>query len=164
MRFVAEDAVIGWPPSRTQSPGNIGYAPWVIGITKAKELYFTGDTMDAQEAWRVGWATRVYPRAELEEETEKFAQRMALIETDLIMMTKRGINRQMEIMGFRLGTEQFSVDFLTASHTRASRAEFHRMREEKGLKAALDWRDSKFGDLRTSEAARKAREAKGDKA
>ncbi len=159
-RIVADDAVIGWPVSRNLSPGNIQYAPWMVGITKAKELYFTGDTMDAQEAWRVGWATRVYPKAQLEEETEKFAQRMALIETDLIMMTKRNINRQMEVMGFRLGTEQISVDMLTAASTRPSAGEFAKMVQEKGLKAALDWRDGRFGDLRASEAAKKAREGK----
>jgi len=158
MRFVSDDAVIGWVVSRNLSPGNIQYAPWVIGITKAKEMYFTGDTMDGQEAFRVGWATRVYPRAQLEEETEKYAQRLALIETDLIMMTKRGINRQMEIMGFRTGTQSFSVDFLTAAGTRSSSKDFFKTADEKGLKAALDLRDSKFGDLRTSEAAKKARE------
>jgi len=162
MRFVSDDAVIGWPVSRSLSPGNIQYAPWVIGVTKVKEIYFTGDTMDGQEAWRVGWATRVYPRDQLEEETEKYAQRMALIETDLIMMTKRGINRQMEIMGFRTGTELFSVDFLTASGTRRSSRDFFKTADEKGLKAALDLRDSQFGDLRTSETAKKNREAGGD--
>jgi enoyl-CoA hydratase len=157
MRFVSDDAQIGWPVSRALSPGNIGYAPWMIGVTKAKELYFTGDNMDAQEALRVGWATRVYPKEQLEEETEKFAQRMAMIDTDLIMMTKRGINRQMEIMGFRTGTQQFSVDFLTAAGTREGAGEFGRIRDEQGLKAALDWRDGKFGDLRTSDEAKSRR-------
>ncbi|MBM2825756.1 MAG: Enoyl-CoA hydratase/isomerase [Dehalococcoidales bacterium] len=160
MRIVSDDAVIGWPVSRALSPGNIQYAPWMIGITKAKEMYFTGDSMDAQEAWRVGWATRVYPRAQLEEETEKFAQRMTLIETDLIMMTKRGINRQMEMMGFRTGVESWSTDFLSLAGFRKSAGEFSKVAEEMGLKAALDWRDSKFGDLRTSEKAKKARGAK----
>ena len=164
MRFVADDAVIGWPVSRALSPGNIQYAPWMIGITKAKEIYFSGDTMDAQEAHRVGWATRVYPRAKLEEETEAFAQRLAMIETDLIMMTKRGINRQMEIMGFRTGTEQVTIDFFTASNTRPSIGVFNKIALEKGLKAALDWRDGKFGDLRTAEAAKVARVARGGKA
>ena len=164
MRFVSDDAVIGWPVSRALSPGNIQYAPWMIGITKAKEIYFSGDTMDAQEAHRVGWATRVYPREKLEEETEAFAQRLAMIETDLIMMTKRGINRQMEIMGFRTGTEQVTVDFFTASNTRPSIGVFNKIAQEKGLKAALDWRDGKFGDLRTAEAAKAARVARGGKA
>ena len=88
MRFVADDAVIGWPVSRALSPGNIQYAPWMIGITKAKEYMFTGDPMDAQEAYRVGWATKVYPVDKLEEETERFARRVAAVETDLIMLTK----------------------------------------------------------------------------
>ena len=158
IRFVSDDAVIGWPGSRVGSPGNIQYAPWLIGITKAKEIYFTGDSMDGQEAWRVGWATRVYTRAQLEEETERFAQRIALIETDLMMMTKRGINRQFEMMGFRTGLESWNVDFATVSGFRKSNGEFRRIIEEKGLKAALDWRDSKFGDLR---ALRKPRNPGG---
>ena len=164
IRFVSDDVVIGWPVARDGSPGDIQYAPWVIGMTKAREIYYTGDTMSGEEAWRVGWATRVYPREKLEEETEQFAQRMAMIETDLIMMSKRNINRQMEIMGFRTGTASFAVDFLTAAGTRASAGEFARLRDEKGLKAALDWRDGKFGDLRTSEASKVARVARGGKA
>ena len=160
IRFVSEDAVIGFPVARALSPGNIQYTPWMIGMTKAREMYYTGDTMDGEEAHRVGWATRVYPSEQLEEETEKFAQRMAMIETDLIMMSKRNINRQMEIMGFRTATEQIAIDFLTAGGTRESSSgggEFARIRNEQGLKAALDWRDAKFGDLRTSEEARQKR-------
>ena len=83
---------------------------------------------------------------------------MALIETDLIMMTKRGINRQMEIMGFRTGTQIFSVDFLTAAGTRSSSREFFKTADERGLKEALDLRDKQFGDLRTSDTAKQNRE------
>ncbi len=151
IRFVADDAVIAWPGARAGSPGNIQYAPWLIGITKAKEMYFTGDSVDAQEAWRVGWATRVYPRARLQEETEKFARRIALIETDLMMMTKRGINRQLEMMGFRTGLESWNLDLVALSGFRKSNGEFRRIIEENGLKAALDWRDGKFGAFRAKQ-------------
>jgi enoyl-CoA hydratase len=157
MRFVADDAVIGWPASRSLSPGNIQYMPWMVGITKAKELYFTGDTMDGQEAWRVGWATRVCPTDSLEKQTEEYARRMALIDTDLIMLTKRGINRQFEMMGFRTAMESWCVDFLALAMSRKGYREFYRIANEKGLKGALDDRDRKFGDLRTSEEATKVR-------
>ena len=38
--------------------------------------------------------------------------------------------------------------------------EFGEIAATKGLKAALDWRDSRFGDYRTSEAAKKVRESR----
>ena len=88
MRFVADNVTVGFPVARNIGPGSIQYMPWMVGITKAKEYMFTGDPMDAQEAYRVGWATKVYPVDKLEEETERFARRVAAVETDLIMLTK----------------------------------------------------------------------------
>ncbi|MBI2305031.1 MAG: enoyl-CoA hydratase/isomerase family protein [Chloroflexi bacterium] len=152
IRFVAEDAQVGYPPVRNLAFGNVLYAPWLMGITKAKEYMFTGDSMSGHEAHRVGWATRVYPADQLEEETEKFARRMALIETDLIMMTKRAINRTFEIMGFRTALD-VAADLSALTGFRPSGGEFGKAIQEKGLKGALEARDGAFADYRTSKSA-----------
>lgn len=149
LRILAENAQIGFPVGSTLSPGNIQYTPWMIGMTKAKEYMFTCEPMDAQEALRVGWATRVYPLEKLEEETEKVAQRIAGTPTDLIMFTKRSINRQFELMGFRNGL-MWGSDYLSLQGHRKSAGEFMRISEEKGLKEALQWRDGDKGLYRAS--------------
>jgi len=140
LRILAEDAKIGWPVARDLSPGNIQYMPWMVGITKAKEYMFTGELMDAQEALRVGWATRVYPLEKLEEETEKLAKNIAGVPTDLIMFTKRSINAQFEVMGFKNGL-MWGSEILSIQNFRKSAGEFEKLAKKMGVKAAFKRRD-----------------------
>ena len=62
----ADDAVFSNPVLRLTGAGvELLVEPWELGIRKAKEFLFTGDTIDAQEAWRLGLVNRVVPRDEL---------------------------------------------------------------------------------------------------
>ena len=101
---------------------------------------FTGEPMDAQEALRVGWATRFYPRDRLGEETEKLAQNIAGIPTDLIMFTKRSVNAQFEVMGFRNGL-MWGSEILSLQNFRKSAGEFEKLAKKMGVKAAFKRRD-----------------------
>src|SRR5215204_12401 len=51
--------------------------PWEFGPRKAKELLLTGDSIDADEAHRLGMVSKVFPAADLEAETLAFARRIA---------------------------------------------------------------------------------------
>ena len=63
----ADDAVFSNPVLRLTGAGvELLVEPWELGIRKAKEFLLTGDTIDAQEAWRLGLVNRVVPRDELE--------------------------------------------------------------------------------------------------
>ncbi len=159
IRMVADNAQIGWPVGRNLSPGNIQIMPWIVGITKAKEYMFTGDPMDAQEAYRAGWATRVVPLDKLEEETERLAKRISGTPIDLLMFTKRSVNRQYELMGFLAGIN-WSTDINCLQRHRKSYPEFGQNIDREGVTAALDKRDGKFGDLRTSKEAKEKRKEK----
>jgi len=172
LRILADNAQIGWPVGRDMSPGNIQFMPWLVGITKAKEYMLTCDPMDAQEAFRVGWATRVYPLDKLGEETEKLARNIAGIPTDLIMFTKRSINTQFEVMGLRQGlmwgSDILSLQGFRESGSRLSgggseerrrgHAEFTNKIEEGGLKAFLESRDADRGAYGASGKAKEERE------
>ncbi len=158
LRIVAEDAQIGYPVSRTWTPGGFQYMPWMCGVTKAKYYMFTGKPMDGKEAFRCNWSSAIFPADKLEEETEKIARDIALVDTTLIMMTKRSINRQMELMGFKTGM-MWSMDLYATTNFRPEAGaadEFRKIAQAKGLKAALDWRDKKYDiSYRTSETARR---------
>jgi len=156
IRIVAEDAQIGFPPARAISVGDVMYQPWLMGLTRAKYFLFTGDSITGKEAVEWGWATKAYPREKLEEETEKLARRIALIPTDLVMFNKRAINRTFEIMGMRAAMDT-AADMMVLSGYRESAGEFARIAREKGLKAALEWRDAPFRDYRTVEEKEKPR-------
>jgi enoyl-CoA hydratase len=158
LRVVADDAKIGWPVGRNWSPGNLQYIPWLVGMTRAKYTMFTCEPMNGKEAFEAHWASESVPPERLEERTEELARLIALTPTDLIMLTKRSINRQFEVMGFRTGIAT-SVDLLALSgfrdqglYARRSRDggeggdEFLARSERDGLKAALEWREQTFGN------------------
>lgn len=56
--------------------GALYLLPRIVGLGKATELVYFGDTIDAQEAHRIGLANRVVPGDTLMEETYKWATRL----------------------------------------------------------------------------------------
>ncbi len=72
-------------------PGDGGawLLPRVIGMARASELLFTGETIDAQTALQWGLVSKVVPAATLQDEAMKLANRMAAQPPDVLRMTKR---------------------------------------------------------------------------
>lgn len=56
--------------------GALYLLPRIVGLGKATELLFLGDTIDAQEAYRIGLANRVVPDESLMEESYAIARRL----------------------------------------------------------------------------------------
>ena len=56
--------------------GALYLLPRIVGLGKATELVYFGDTIDAQEAYRIGLANRVVPGETLMEEAYKWAARL----------------------------------------------------------------------------------------
>ena len=78
---------------RMGMPGVEYYAhPWEFGARKAKELLLTGDSIDADEAYRLGMVSKVFPRAELEDKTLEFARRIAERPTMAALLVKDSVN------------------------------------------------------------------------
>jgi 2-(1,2-epoxy-1,2-dihydrophenyl)acetyl-CoA isomerase len=57
--------------------GGTYFLPHLVGPSKAAEMFYTGEMIDAQEALRLGIVNRVVPPDQLHEETHKFAQKIA---------------------------------------------------------------------------------------
>jgi enoyl-CoA hydratase/carnithine racemase len=72
-------------------PGDGGawLLPRVIGMARASELLYTGETIDARTAYEWGLVSKVVPAAELMAEANKLAGRMAAQPPDVLRMTKR---------------------------------------------------------------------------
>jgi enoyl-CoA hydratase len=96
------------------------FHPWDLGIRKTKEFLFTGDPIDAQEAYRLGWLNRVVPRENLEEETMRLANRIALGHPFTLKTIKMAANMTQDIQGYKLSMiPQFWLHNLTHAHFRA---------------------------------------------
>ena len=68
------------------------FLPRLVGVGKATELFFTGESIDAAQALSLGILNRVVPDDKLEEETMKWAERMAAGPTEALGRTKLLIN------------------------------------------------------------------------
>ncbi len=147
--YVAEDAQIGYPPTRLMSPPDNQFHPWLVGMRRAMEMYLTGDSISGAEAAREGFANRAWPAAELEARVLEMAQRVALTPPELQQINKRAVHRAMEHMGLRAGIRAGTELQALAMTTEASRAYFSRFhRDGASVSRLLSERDSAFGDYR----------------
>lgn len=66
--------------------------PQLIGINRAKEIWFEGEPVSGQRAYELGIANRVYPAETVGEEALKFAQKLADMPRLAMGITKRVTN------------------------------------------------------------------------
>jgi enoyl-CoA hydratase len=158
--IAADDATIGFPPARAMGalPNNM----WIYhcGPQWAKRLFLTGDSITGAEAAKIGLVLKAVPKDLLEAEVEGLVDRMAMIDTDLLSANKRIVNLQLELMGART-IQRIASENDARAHLAPSVREFGRIASEEGLKAALQWRDGKFGDGRARVEGPEIRDANG---
>ena len=145
LTIAADDAKFGEPEIRFSTAGPALVMPWFIGLKKARELLYFGDTIGAQEALALGMVNRVVPRDELPAQAMTFAKRLARIAPEALKVVKLGINRGVEMAGFRNAINA-GVDLvgpLYAARTEAG-VKFRAAVEAEGLAAALKARMDEF--------------------
>ena len=76
-------------------PGDGGcyLLPRIVGVAKALELIWTGDFIDAQEALRIGYVSRVVPADDLQPAAREFALRLAAGPAVALQLAKRLVYR-----------------------------------------------------------------------
>lgn len=149
----AEDAQFGHPGLRGLGTSRTGVIwPLVIGMRKAKELYYTGDSVTGAEAERIGMINHAFPKDQLEERTIAMADRIANMAADHLAILKLNMNRFYENMGIYSSVRTSTDLDAAAQFTSQSYAWQDKMRESAeagtGLKGALDWRDGPYRDYR----------------
>lgn len=96
----ADDAQFSNPVLKMTGAGvELLVEPWELGVRKAKEFLLTGETIDAQEAWRLGLVNRVVPADELDARAMELAQRVALVPPVTAQVVKDSINHTADLMG-----------------------------------------------------------------
>jgi enoyl-CoA hydratase/carnithine racemase len=121
-RIAAEKAIFGLPePKLGVVPGMGGTQrlPRLIPFGKAAEMMFTGDTIDAQEAYRVGLVNKVVPLPELMPTTMKIAEKICQASPIAVRAIKQsmyqgisvGLEEGLQIEAFLLSYAFNSEDF-----------------------------------------------------
>jgi len=145
MVVAANDARIGFPAARSMGtlPNNL----WLYscGPQWAKRLQLTGDTVSGEDAATIGLVLKSVPSSALEEEVEGIADRLALIDSDLLAANKRITNLGMELMGAQVLQRLAAETDARAHRAEAVRGFGHSVREL-GLREILRRRDEPFGD------------------
>jgi 2-(1,2-epoxy-1,2-dihydrophenyl)acetyl-CoA isomerase len=76
--------------------GGMYILPRLLGLQKAKEMIFTGDTIGANEAKEIGLISRVVPREDLESATFELARRIAQGSLTATRLAKSILNRSLD--------------------------------------------------------------------
>lgn len=99
LRIASERARLGDPSLNfgfASDEGLTYFLPRIAGIAKAVEMLLLGETVDAQEALRLGLVHRVVPPEELEKATRELASWLAARATVGQRLTKRAIYHHAE--------------------------------------------------------------------
>ena len=156
---VADNAQLGYPPARVW--GCPPTAMWVyrLGAERAKRLLFSGDLIDGRqaEAWGLGQAV---PAADLDDEVERIAQRIATVPRNQLIMQKMMVNQALENMGLS-STQTLANFFDGITRHSPEGVNFKQRAEAMGWKQAVRERDEgtfdwtlnqSFGDSKDSES------------
>jgi enoyl-CoA hydratase len=142
-----DDARFGEPEVRYGSGPVTLLLPHTVGPKAASWLLLTGDLVDAHAAKAMGLVNQVVPADGLDAAVEALARKLALVPPAVMAPTKLALRRALQAMGLLQAVEA-NLDLsaqLNAADTPEQR-EFDRVVREQGLKAALAWRDERFGE------------------
>ncbi len=96
MRIASDRAKLGTIFRNVGFSGDFGgsyFLQKLVGIGKARELYFTGEVLDGAEALRIGMVNRVVEHEKLEAETMAFAEQIASGPSLAFARMKENLNR-----------------------------------------------------------------------
>lgn len=146
--FAADNARIGYPPTRGMSSPDTSFFPWKMSMAQAKYMQLTGASISGKQAAEWGWIVKSFPAERLDGEVMKEVTALATIPPDLLAVNKGSLNETYEQMGFRNGL-MTGVHWHTISmaRVRPNAGAFQRNAAEKGLKEALRLRDEAFNDI-----------------
>ena len=138
---MAEDARIGYMPTRVWGCPTTAMWTYRLGPMRAKQLMFTGDLIDGKTAADWGLATLAVPLDALEAATLKLASRIAGVPRSHLAMHKMVVNQVMLSMGLEQ-TQMMATVFDGITRHNPEGLWFRRHAQEHGFKSAVEWRDS----------------------
>ena len=137
LRIASDTVKLGTAFARVGYSGDFGgsyYLTQLVGTAKARELYFTADLLDAQQALGLGLVNRVVADARLEEETMALASRLARGPRVAYRYMKRNMNAA------ESASLKEMLDLEAWNHTRTGMTEDHR----EAARAFVEKREPQF--------------------
>jgi enoyl-CoA hydratase len=138
---MAQDARIGYMPTRVWGCPTTAMWTYRLGPTRAKQLMFTGGTIDGRTALAWGLANEAVAAEALDDAAMALAGRIAGVPRGHLAMHKMVVNQVMITMGLEQSQMMATVfDGITRHNPEG--LWFRRYAQAEGFKAAVQWRDS----------------------
>ena len=137
IRIAAETAIFGLPEIKLgvlPGAGGTQRLPRLVGVGRAKELLYSGDSIDAQEAFRIGLVNQVIADDGLMEKALEMAGRLASRPPVALRLIKSAVNR-----GISMSLES-ALDY----ESRAFEMLFTTQDQKEGMLAFVEKRKPKF--------------------
>lgn len=138
---MADDARIGYMPTRVWGCPTTAMWTYRLGAARAKQMMFTGNVIDGRTAAAWGLANEAVPEADLEATTMRLAKRIAGVPRSHLAMHKMVVNQVMLSMGLEQ-TQMMATVFDGITRHNPEGLWFRRYAQEAGFKSAVQWRDS----------------------
>ena len=90
--FCSSDATFGVPEVDRGALGAGAHLQRLFPVQKVRQMYFTGEPIDAAEAYRLGAVERVVPREELRAAAMEAAAKIAAKSATMIRLAKEALN------------------------------------------------------------------------
>ncbi len=153
--IATEDAVFGDPSIRMALSSPNPLWTYRIGLKKTKELLLTGKYIDGKEAENIGLIMKAVPGDKLEDEVimtaETFAKSAGIGGFDQEVLMLASNMATFDLSGFAAARRLAANVHVLSAIQRPGRSiidrgefNFYDIREEKGLKAAIEARDTPF--------------------
>ena len=137
---MAEDARIGYMPTRVWGCPTTAMWTYRLGPARAKQLMFTGNVIDGRTAAAWGLANEAVPADQLDAAVMALATRIAGVPSSHLAMHKMVVNQVLLTMGLEQSQMMATVfDGITRHNPEG--LWFRRYAQAHGFKAAVAWRD-----------------------
>lgn len=139
LTFATATSAFGYPDMHFGEPPPKFVLPFVTDSLKdARELLYSGKTIDAERASEMGLVNRVVPDGELEAAVDEEVAEIKKTPSTAVAVVKDMLNGVQETQGYRrYGRIDEYVATLTMNTSAAER--FREIRNDEGLQAALEW-------------------------
>ena len=144
--IAADNAQFGEPELKYSYANDVLPEPWKMTMNRVKQFLFLGDFWSAQDMKEAGVVNFVVPADQLEAKTMEIANRLADMPAEAMRILKYEINQSYEIMGMHQA-QKFAAEMFNLCRINQvqEQAEFNKIVNEQGLKAAMAWKAEQEG-------------------
>ena len=144
--IASEDATFGEPELKFGAGIVTMLLPWMTSPKQAKRIILSADDrIPAQDALAMGLVSRVVPPGTHVDVALSTARGIALMDPNLVAETKKALNRTYDLQGMQTALRMaLDIDHGIESHGSPDKRAFMDVARDRGMRAAIAWRDERF--------------------